>query len=60
MLVEQDAVHVFGAQVALFTGLEDLEDLEAGDGRLQADVFEVRRTRHRRDSLEYNVWIVES
>lgn len=60
LFVEQDAVNIFGAEVALLAGLEDLEDLQTRYGRFETDIFEVRRTRHGRDSLEYNVWIVES
>ncbi|MNT12660.1 hypothetical protein D3C72_1475960 [compost metagenome] len=60
MLVQQDTVDVFRAQVPLFAGLKNFKNLQPGHGRLQADVLEVSRTRHGRDSLEYNVWIVES
>jgi hypothetical protein len=60
MLGEQDAIHVFSAQMALFAGLEDLEDLQPRHRGFQTDVLEVCRTRHAPGSLEYNVRIFQS
>jgi len=40
-VVHQRAVDVFCGQVALIRALKEVEDLEAGVGRLQADAFQV-------------------
>jgi hypothetical protein len=46
VLCEQDAVDVFGAQVAPLAGTEHLQDAHAGRRRLEAGALEVGRIGH--------------
>ncbi len=38
---DQQAIHVLGGEVAVLGLLEQVEDLQSGEGCLQADIFEV-------------------
>ncbi|MNR41666.1 hypothetical protein D3C85_1600820 [compost metagenome] len=51
-LVEQHAKDIFGRHVALRALLEDLQDLQAGQGGLEARAFEFVDIRHDRVFLE--------